>query len=71
MEQKFGGCIGWTRRIPRRAQSGRCYNYRCGGEASGGEGAEDFVDVVQEDGLVAGLDGVREDTFGSGVTEDE
>ena len=35
------------------------------GEASGDDEAEDFVEVVQEDGLVAGLDGVREDIFGS------
>ena len=39
--------------------------------AAGGEEQKDTCKVIEEDVLVASLNGVREDILGSGITKDE
>ena len=58
------GSGGSERAVVVAAEGGCC-------EAAGGEEAQDFGEVVEEDVFVAGLDGIGENVFRSGVAEDE
>ena len=58
------GSGGSERAVVFAAEGGCC-------EAAGGEEAQDFGEVVEEDVFIAGLDGLGENVFGFGVAEDE
>ena len=61
---EFFGSGGSECAVVVAAKGGRC-------ETAGRKESEDFGEVVEKDVFVAGLDGIGEDIFRSGIAEDE